>query len=85
MKTKSICAFFMMLSLTASLSARSARFSNSDFTLIINYTDEIYSGDAVIFNMTVFPCNKNVSLSDNEASITLFRDSTGKSPPLLSS
>lgn len=80
MKTRRAALFLLFSLLCSFLSAGTARFSSSDYSLTINYTEEVCSGDAVIFNMTVKDGNKSVSTQQGSSKIKLIRNSTGKSP-----
>lgn len=80
MKTVKHILVFLFSLLSAVLSARTAHYSSGDYSLSINYTDELFPGDALIYNMTVTPGLRTVCPDQGLSSIKLIRNSTGKSP-----
>lgn len=80
MNTKRFFSLFLCFSVISLLSARNAHYSCDSYGLAISYTDEVSSGDAVIFNMKVTERTKSLSKEQGASSIKLIRNSTGKSP-----
>lgn len=73
--------FILLFCLSCSfLQARTALFSSSEYSFIVQYSDEVASGDAVIFNMTVTAGTLQISSEQGSAKIKLIRNTTGKSP-----
>lgn len=70
-----LCLFFCSL-----VSARNAHYSSDSYGLSIFWTDEVSSGDAVIFNMSVTEGTTTLSTEQGDSFIKLIRNSTGKSP-----
>lgn len=80
MKIRSVFFLLLFSFFCTLLPARTARFSSSDYSLTINYTDEVFSGDAVFFSMEVKDGNFSVSTQQGSSKIQLIRNKTGKSP-----
>lgn len=74
-----VCILLFCLSCSF-LQARTAHFSSPEYSFSVNYSDEVFSGDAVIFNMTVTAGTQNISSAEKSAIIKLIRNTTGKSP-----
>lgn len=80
MKKKLIFSLFLCLFAYSLLTARNAHYSCDSYGLAITYTDEVSSGDAVIFSMKVTERTKSLTTETGTSSIKLIRNSTGKSP-----
>lgn len=80
MKQKRLFLFLLFVLSVSSLFARNAHYSSDSYGLAITWTEEVSSGDAVIFSMSVTEGTKSLSGDTGASSIKLIRDSTGKSP-----
>ncbi len=80
MKIKRFFLVLLFVSCSALLFSRTAHFSSAGYSLTVSYTDEVFSGDAVFFNMTVTSGTSSLMTTDGSAHIKLVRNSTGKSP-----